>query len=99
MDRELYEPYARQVFTAYFTHNQNIAEKEVIDNIVSELGLDVEEMNRLIDSGIYDNRFRNDIKEGKTNGVTSVPTFVINEKTRFYGVRPYDQFKALFVTE
>ncbi len=45
------------MFKAYFVDLENIGKKEILDKIAKEAGLDINEMNHLIDAGKFDSKF------------------------------------------
>lgn len=95
-DKGVYEEYSKKVFEAYFVEVQNVAKKEVLNEIALSLGLDVKEMNDWIDQGRYTERLLADFGIADQNAVNVVPTFVINGQTRFSGIKPYHEFKKYF---
>lgn len=68
---------------AYFTEGVNIADYSELTNLALEVGLDKEEVMKVLKDDEYADQVRNEINEGRMIGVSSVPTFVINRK---YGV-------------
>lgn len=95
-DHGVYDEYSTKVFEAYFMHGKNVAKKEVLDEIASALGLDAEEMNRLVDSGAYEERLWSDFSVADAHRVNLVPTFIVNDEMRFAGAMNYEQFKSHF---
>lgn len=89
----LYEEFSREAFKAYHTDGKNLADVEVLNEIGSKLGLNIEEMNRQIDEGKFDDILINALALFEFYQVTSVPTFITNEKGSLTGIRDYDQFK------
>ena len=95
-DQGCYDAYSKKVFEAYFVHAQNVAKKEVLNDIAASIGLDTGEMNRLIDAGAYEDRLMADFAVANAYRVDLVPTFIVNEETRFAGALNYEQFKSNF---
>lgn len=93
-----YDEFSNEMFKAYFYDLKNIGDKEVINKIGEKLGLNIEEMNRAIDS----NRFGENMVKAKKLmeefQVDGVPTFIINGKHKIVGIRPYDQMKNSFLS-
>lgn len=96
-DQNKYNEYSKAVFKAYFGDKLNIAEKNIINEIINNIGLDVKEMNDVVDSGKYDERLMEDYKLASKYKVTSVPTFIINENIRISGIKEYNEFKKAFL--
>lgn len=95
-DQGLYDIYTQKVFEAYFVHAENVAKKEVLNQIAIACGLDIGEMNQLIDSGAYEERLQADFAIANAHRVDLVPTFIVNEGVRFAGVMDYEEFKSNF---
>ncbi|MFA5523726.1 MAG: DsbA family oxidoreductase [Tissierellales bacterium] len=96
-DQNKYNEYSKSVFKAYFDDKLNIADKNVINEIAESIGLDVKEMNDVVNSGKYNERFVEDYKLASKYKVTSVPTFFINENIRISGIKEYNEFKKVFL--
>ncbi|MCF6466280.1 hypothetical protein C3E90_10390 [Clostridium sp. Cult2] len=92
-----YDEFSKMVFKAYFTDLKNIGDKNILDGIAEKTGLNVLEMNKLIDTGEYNKNL--DLAKELTNKfeVEGTPTFVINNKHKMIGVRPYEQIKRSFL--
>lgn len=65
------------LFDAYFTKNLELADRRVLDDVARKAGLDVPEVNRMLDS----DRFREDVledeREAHSMGIFAVPYFLI----------------------
>ena len=92
-----YEEYGKALFKAYFTDKINIGNRDELDKIAESIGLNVIEMNDAIDSGRYEQMLKDAYKEAEKYKVQSVPSFIINEKTKVAGVRDYPRFKEDFL--
>lgn len=95
-EQGMYDDYCKAMFKAYFTDGINLGDKKELDKIANYLGLDIEEMNKSIDSGKYDQEFKESIDESQKYKIQSVPTFIINGNAKVTGVRDYDRFKQEF---
>lgn len=95
-EKGLYDAYSRKVFEAYFVHGNNIAQTEVLDQIASEVGLDVDEMNKSLESDEYIAKLMADFEIADRNVVNVVPTFIVGDDLRFSGIAPYKDFKRMF---
>lgn len=58
--------------------NQQRLDVNSLKRYASELGLDTEDFNACLDSGVMASRVIADLNEGNIVGVTSTPTFFIN---------------------
>lgn len=93
----LFEEFALETFQTAFLHNKNIGEKEVIDQVAKNSGLNPDKMNQAIDSGRY-NKILEIVKDlGDDFKVEEVPTFLINDKDTMINVRKYDDLKTKLI--
>ncbi len=95
-DQNKYTQYSEAVFKAYFTLGLNVADKNVLNEIAKIIGLNISEMNEAIDSGKYTDKLMEDYKLAVEYKITSVPTFIINNKMRISGIKEYNEFKKYF---
>ncbi|CCQ93928.1 putative DSBA oxidoreductase [[Clostridium] ultunense Esp] len=92
-----YDEFSKKIFKAYFTDLKNIGNKDILDDIAKKAGLNIEEMNNLINAGKYEanlKRAKNLIGKFEVEGT---PTFIINDQHKMVGVRPYEQMKRSFL--
>lgn len=92
-----YNEFAKKVFKAAFTEIKNIGNKDVINEIGEEIGLDVIEMNRFIDEEKFDDNLEKGNKLAKKHNIKEVPTFVINDKKKVTNIRNYRRIKKSIV--
>ena len=71
------------LFKAYFTDGQNIDDTATLIKLGTEIGLNTEEIQQVLDSDTYGNDVNQDIAEAQQLGIRGVPFFVMNNK---YGV-------------
>ena len=71
-----------RLFGAYFTDNKELADKELLQQIGEECGLDAEEVRELLASDQYRDEVILDEREAARYGIHAVPFFVIGE----YGI-------------
>ena len=83
------------LFSAHFTNNQPLNEHETLINIVSSLGLDVTAAKNILDSDDYAEQVRAEQKLSIDKGISSVPTFIINNKYSISGGQTADTFKQV----
>lgn len=88
-----YDEFSKEAFKTYFEYSKNLADKTIINEIASKIGLDVEEMNSQVDQGKFDDILLKDLDLIEQHKVEGAPTFIINDKNKLTGVRPYEQFK------
>ncbi|MDN3549442.1 DsbA family oxidoreductase [Mucilaginibacter aquaedulcis] len=71
------------LFKAHFIDAQNIDDKATLVKLGTEIGLNAEEIQQVLDSETYANEVEQDIAEAQHLGISGVPFFVMNNK---YGV-------------
>ena len=70
------------LFKAYFTDNKELANKELLQQIGEECGLDAEEVRALLASDQYKDEVILDEREAARYGIHAVPYFVVGQ----YGI-------------
>ena len=88
-----YDDFSKRVFKAYFTEERNIGDEEVLNSIAEEVGLDVDKMNKLIDSEEFEENMKEAKKLIDKFEVEGTPTIIINNEHKMVGIRHYDQMK------
>jgi predicted DsbA family dithiol-disulfide isomerase len=66
---------------------------EVLRATAEEVGLDVAEMQRDVESGKYTASVADEVQWAYQIGVQGVPTYVINDRYALVGAQPYEVFK------
>lgn len=67
------------LFKAYFTDNKELADKELLQRIGEECGLDAIEVKDVLDTDKYRDEVLLDEREASRNGVHAVPFFVVGK--------------------
>lgn len=83
------------VFAAYFEHERNIGDVEVLCEIATGCGLDAEALRETLAAGRYAAAVDEQMRWGRAVGVSGVPTFVFNERFALSGAQDYLVFKSL----
>ena len=81
-DPELAEKIIEALFKAYFTDNKELADKELLQKIGEDAGLDAEEVKEVLSSDKYKDEVLLDEREAARYGIHAVPFFVVGQ----YGV-------------
>ena len=83
---------AEALFAAHFTHGQNLADLEVLQAAGQAGGLDPTQVRQWQagEQGLA--ALQAELKAGQQAGITSVPTFVINQQWAIAGAQPVDTF-------
>lgn len=78
--------------------NQNSLSILDLKQHASNLGLNVEQFNRCLDSGDKKDIVKKDLLEGQNKGVQGTPSFLINGK-KLVGAQPFSEFKKVIDKE
>lgn len=81
-DPELADWVIEALFKTYFTDNRELADKELLQRIGEECGLDATEVKEVLDTDRYRDEVLLDEREASRNGVHAVPFFVVGK----YGI-------------
>ena len=92
---ELQRRVSEKLYHAYFSEHVDIADPEVLRRIGTEEGLDLADIDSMLSGKEYSDEVSKDERDARTNRVTSVPCFVINEKVAIPGAMPKNQFMEL----
>ncbi len=85
-----------EAFRAYFAEGKNIAQKNVLLNLIEHSGLDCEEGQKVIETREFSDAVDSDWELSKAKGVTAVPSFFIG-LDRLVGAQPYEALEKLIV--
>jgi len=80
------------LFKAYLTDGKNVNDWDTLKNIGSEVGLDITEIEQLIDSNAYTKEVLQDQQEAQAIGISGVPFFVFDNKYAVSGAQSTDVF-------
>ncbi len=89
------EEFHRIVFRKYYGEEENISEWNVLRAAAAEAGLDADALQRAVQSGVYHERFEQQIADARDIGVNSVPTYVLNDRYAIVGAQPFAVFKQV----
>lgn len=80
------------LFKAYLTEGKNVNDWDTLKNIGLEVGLNIAEMEQLIDSNTYTKEVLQDQQEAQSIGISGVPFFVFDNKYAVSGAQSSDVF-------
>lgn len=89
-----YYEFSKKAFKAIFEYGKNVAEPSIIDEIASSVGLDVSEMNKQIDEGIFDKHMERAKELVPVHSIDSVPSFIIDDKKKVTILKEYKKIIA-----
>lgn len=80
------------LFKAYFTDSKNISDVNTLGDLANSVGLNKEEAINFLNSDKYKDEVREDEALARNYGISSVPTFIFNNKFKVTGAQPEDVF-------
>ncbi|MBI3812538.1 MAG: DsbA family oxidoreductase [Nitrospirae bacterium] len=80
------------LFAAHFTEGLRIDDLETLRRIGVELGLDPEEVKKVLEGDDYGSDVRQEEKEAFSLGVRGVPFFLFNRRDVISGAQPVEKF-------
>jgi len=81
-----------RLLKAYFIESKHIGEHESLADLAQEVGLNRDEVLKVLGSDQFDDMVQNDIDVASQIGVTGVPFFVIGGKYAVSGAQPVEVF-------
>lgn len=81
-----------RLFKAYFTEGKNTADHATLVQLGTEIGINAEDLKKVLESNTYTKEVNNDIKEAEQIGVTGVPFFVVDRKFAVSGAQDSKTF-------
>jgi predicted DsbA family dithiol-disulfide isomerase len=84
----------KEAFAAYFAEGRNIAQKEVLLDLIKKSGLDPRAGEAVIDQRLFSKAVDADWERSRNLGITAVPTFQMG-LDRLVGAKPYETLKGL----
>ncbi len=80
---------------AYLADSLNIADRDTLVSLASDVGLDKTEVLNVLESDAYKEQVVADIQESRERNITGVPYFVFNGKYALSGAQPASVFLKL----
>ena len=80
------------VFRTYFADGLNIAKVRILTDLVESINLDAAEAERVLTKGIFRQPVDHDWAYTRANGITAVPTFMLDHRT-IVGAQPYEELE------
>jgi predicted DsbA family dithiol-disulfide isomerase len=81
------------LFRAYFTDNENVANRDVLVRLAGDAGLDASEARRVLESGGYGEEVRAQERRWQQAGIHSVPAAIVNGQYLISGGQPPEVFE------
>src|SRR6185312_4029954 len=92
-DREKAVALKQALFRAYFTDNENVADRDVLVRIANDVGLDASEARRVLDHGDYTDEVRAQERHWQQAGIRSVPAAIVDRQYLISGGQPPEVFE------
>ena len=86
-DHDGYPAFSRAVFEAYFAHDEDIGDIEVLARCATDVGLDADGLRAALSDDRYAARLDAAMREAAAAGVSGVPTFIIGGRERVVGAQ------------
>jgi len=88
-----FEQFHHTIFQAYFSQRKDIGSIAILKEIIREVGLDADALEKALQTGTY----RTVLEQARTDaarlGITAAPTFLFNGKDRIVGAQSLDVFR------
>lgn len=81
------------LFRAYFTDNENVADRDVLVRAAGDAGLDTGEAGRMLESDQYTDEVRAQERRWQQAGIHSVPAAIVNGQYLISGGQPPEVFE------
>jgi predicted DsbA family dithiol-disulfide isomerase len=81
------------IFRKVYAEGEDPSQWEALRAAAEEVGLNVDEMQREVESEKYKANVEEQVRWAYQIGVTGVPTYVINDRYAIVGAQPYEVFK------
>ncbi|MBI5354184.1 MAG: DsbA family oxidoreductase [Chloroflexi bacterium] len=83
----------RVVFRKVYADGQDPSQWDVLRSAAEEVGLDVDDMQSVVEGGKYTAEVVEQVRYAQEIGVSGVPTYVINDRYAIVGAQQYEVFK------
>lgn len=83
----------RALFAAYFTEGRNPSDRETLVELAQQVGLDPERAREVLESGRYADEVRERERLYASQGISAVPSVIINDKYLIQGGQPVEVFE------
>jgi predicted DsbA family dithiol-disulfide isomerase len=83
----------RALFAAYFTDGRNPSDREVLVDVAAQAGLDAAAAREVLESGRYADEVREREQFYGRQGISAVPSVIVNDKYLIQGGQPAEIFE------
>lgn len=91
--QDLFDPYHRALFKAYWEEGKNLGDNAVLLEEADRVGLEREGLAAVLHEGRYTQEVEQQVRFAHAVGITGIPAFILNGKYLLMGAQPYPVFK------
>jgi predicted DsbA family dithiol-disulfide isomerase len=96
-ERGLHQPFHDRLMDAYWSEATNIGDPDELRRLAAEVGLDAEEVERVIaDPAAYLDLVEDSTRQAFSVGINAVPAFVLDRRLIVLGAQPLEVFRRAF---
>jgi len=95
-DNELKNRMGMALFESYFEKTEDVEDPLVLARIARDAGLEKAKIDQFLNSDIGEEEVSEEIKALKADGVTAVPSFILNGDLLVMGVQPVSKWLRFF---
>jgi predicted DsbA family dithiol-disulfide isomerase len=95
-DRGLHGPMHERLMDAYWTESQDLGDDDVLRALAAEVGLDGDEVERVLASDEYRDRVLASTAQAQRIGINGIPAFLLDERLLVLGAQPREVFERAF---
>jgi predicted DsbA family dithiol-disulfide isomerase len=92
LERGRQDEAVERFFRAYFTEQRSLFDKESLERVAVDAGLDADEARAVLAGNDYADAVATDINEAQVLGVSGVPFFVFERRLGLSGAQPIETF-------
>jgi predicted DsbA family dithiol-disulfide isomerase len=81
-----------RILHAYYTESKHIGDQDTLVQLAEEVGLNGDEVRKMLESDDMSEAVRADEQEAKQLGIRSIPFFLVNRKYAITGAQSTDAF-------
>jgi predicted DsbA family dithiol-disulfide isomerase len=96
-ERGMHEPFHDRLMDAYWAEATNIGDREALQRLAAEVGLDAQEVEQVIaDPSAYLETVEGSTAQAQSFGINAIPAFVLDRQLIVLGAQPLEVFHRAF---
>jgi len=92
-ERELHPAFHDRLMDAYWAEGRDIGDADVLRGLAAEVGLDQDEVERVLGSDEYLDRVTASTRQAASIGITGIPAFLLDRRLLVLGAQPREVFE------